>query len=144
MVLLNPSQTTAEKTAELSNPVTSSASQLIDVAGKPAVSFNQGFDIAWRRVGTALDRNGFTVEDRDRKQGLYFVRFVEINPDGEPGFFSRMFSRSKPAQGPQQFRIKVDSSSPQASTITILNASGQPDGSEVAKKIAQILVNELR
>ena len=144
MVQLNPTQATAEKSTELTNTPVNSASQLIELAGKPAVSFNQGFDIAWRRVGAALDRNGFTVEDRDRKQGLYFVRYVEINPDGDPGFFSRMFSRAKPSQGPQQFRIKVDSSSPQASTIAILNASGQPDGSEAAKKIAQILVNELR
>jgi outer membrane protein assembly factor BamC len=92
----------------------------------------------------ALDRNGFTVEDRDRKQGLYFVRYVEINPDGDPGFFSRIFSRSKPSQGPQQFRIKIESNNVQGSTIAILNASGQPDSSEVARKIAQILVNELQ
>jgi outer membrane protein assembly factor BamC len=29
----------------------------------------ESFDRAWRRVGLALDRVGFTVEDRDRSQG---------------------------------------------------------------------------
>jgi outer membrane protein assembly factor BamC len=91
-----------------------------------------------------LDRNGFTVEDRDRKLGVYFVRYVEVNADGEPGFFSRIFSKSTPVKEPQQFRIKIDSTQEQQSTILILNSSGKPDGSETAKKIAQLLVNELQ
>ena len=33
------------------------------------------FDRAWRRVGLALDRIGFTVVDRDRSRGVYFVRY---------------------------------------------------------------------
>src|SRR6266853_4869851 len=33
------------------------------------------FDRAWRRVGLVLDRVGFTVEDRDRSKGFYFVRY---------------------------------------------------------------------
>jgi outer membrane protein assembly factor BamC len=41
---------------------------------------DEGFDRAWRRVGLALDRTGFTVEDRDRSQGTYFVRYVPPNP----------------------------------------------------------------
>lgn len=39
------------------------------------------FDRAWRRVGLALDRVGFTVEDRDRSKGLYFVRYVDPERD---------------------------------------------------------------
>ena len=83
----------------------------ITVAGAPAlqaraklakgndgayVEVDEGFDRAWRRVGLALDRVGFTVEDRDRTQGLYFVRYVDQGQDaqnkGEKGFFSRLFS----------------------------------------------------
>ena len=43
----------------------------------PTLQVDDGFDRAWRRVGIALDRSGFTVEDRDRGQGLYFVRYVD-------------------------------------------------------------------
>ena len=35
---------------------------------------DESFERTWRRVGLALDRVGFTVEDRDRTRGLYFVR----------------------------------------------------------------------
>ncbi|MEY3997226.1 MAG: hypothetical protein RLY60_38 [Pseudomonadota bacterium] len=144
MIQLDPTLANNEKMAEAATPSKASASTLVNIEGKPAVSFNQGFDITWRRVGLTLDRNGFTVEDRDRKLGMYFVRYVEVNADGEPGFFSRIFSKSAPVKEPQQFRIKIESNQEQQSTILILNSSGAPDGSETAKKIAQLLVNELQ
>lgn len=136
----NPSSTEAA----LELPAANSISELLMVDGKPTVTFKQGFDIAWRRVGQALDRNGFTVEDRDRNQGLYFVRYVENNTDSEPGFFSRWFSKSKQPSGPQQYRLKISTTGNQTTRIAILNTSGEPDGSETAARIAKLLVNELK
>jgi hypothetical protein len=52
---------------------------------------DEGFDRAWRRVGLALDRAGFTVEDRDRTQGIYFVRYINDATETK-GFFSKLFS----------------------------------------------------
>ncbi len=144
MIKLDPSRAGNDSATEAVIQNKTNASSLNTFNGKPSVNFNQGFDTAWRRVGSTLDRNGFTVEDRDRKQGVYFVRYVEVNADGEPGFFSRIFSRSKAVQTPQQYRIKIQSAGDQKSTISILNSSGEPDGSEAAKKIAQLLVNELQ
>ncbi|MFY8041363.1 MAG: outer membrane protein assembly factor BamC, partial [Rhodoferax sp.] len=57
-----------------------------NVNGQPAVKLEEGFDRAWRRVGLSLDRTGFTVEDRDRKQGIYYVRYVSTTSENsEPG-----------------------------------------------------------
>ena len=143
MVKLGPANAKTDNLLAQATPV--SASSLINIEGKPAVSFNQGFDIAWRRVGVALDRNGFTVEDRDRKQGIYFVRFIDVGPEGEDGFFSKLFGKSKSGpNGPQQYRLKVESNSSGTSTIRIFNSSGEPDGSPNAQKIAQLLVSELQ
>ena len=146
MVKLGPASPNKGSAADiaLELPAVNSTSEFVMVDGKPTVTFKQGFDIAWRRVGQALDRNGFTVEDRDRNQGLYFVRYVEINNDGEQGFFSRLFSKSKPASGPEQYRLKISATGNQTSSIAILNASGEPDGSETAARIAKLLVNELK
>jgi outer membrane protein assembly factor BamC len=33
----------------------------------------QDLDRAWRRVGQALDRSGFVIEDRDRHLGIYYI-----------------------------------------------------------------------
>ena len=63
--------------------------------GAGALLLEEPFDRAWRRVGLALDRVGFTVEDRDRSLGLYFVRYVDPGldskkKDDDKGFMSKM------------------------------------------------------
>jgi outer membrane protein assembly factor BamC len=81
--------------------------------GVPMLAFDDPFDRAWRRVGLALDRVGFTVVDRDRTKGVYFVRFVDL--DGSPSskkddsWFSKLaFWRSEDTSRLQeQYRIVV-------------------------------------
>ena len=143
MVKLAPATPNPEKALE--QVAVSSASKLININGSPAVSFNQGFDIAWRRVGVALDRNGFTVEDRDRKQGMYFVRYVEVGPEGDEGFFTKWFGKAKTGnQGPKQYRLKLQIAEGGTTNVLILNSSGEPDKTAIGQKIAQLLVNELQ
>ncbi|MFL6695319.1 MAG: outer membrane protein assembly factor BamC, partial [Ramlibacter sp.] len=75
----------------------------------PVVEIDEGFDRAWRRVGLALDRTGFTVEDRDRSQGTYFVRYVPPNQDkADKGFFNKIFNRDS-SSPPVKYRISVKS-----------------------------------
>jgi outer membrane protein assembly factor BamC len=84
------------------------------VGNKPVVQMDEGFDRAWRRVGLTLDRTGFTVEDRDRSQGTYFVRYVEPNADKkEPGFFGKLFGRLHHGVGAQCHRRAESSANAQ-------------------------------
>jgi outer membrane protein assembly factor BamC len=111
--------------------------------GQPVLQINEGFDRAWRRVGLSLDRTGFTVEDRDRAKGLYFVRYVEPTAEKkDPGFFGRIFS-STPSAAPLKYRISVRSEGP-TSTVSVLNAEGAPDTSANAKRIVQLIAEDLR
>ena len=72
-------------------------------SGAGTLDVDEPFDRAWRRVGLALDRVGFTVEDRDRSKGFYFVRYIDPAQDGvkkNDGILSKLaFWRSddKPA-----------------------------------------------
>ncbi len=113
-------------------------------AGKPQIDFSASFDVAWRRVGVALDRTGFTVEDRDRKQGLYFVRYVD-KPDEkkDAGFFSRLFSSSPGPATPVRYRVRLTDGG-NNTRISFLNAAGEEDTSPVAQRIAQLLVDDLK
>ncbi len=118
------------------------SSRVADVGGLPVVQVDEAFDRAWRRVGLALDRTGFTVEDRDRAQGLYFVRYVEPTDKKEPGFFAKIFN-STPDAAPLKFRIAVKGAA-ESTTVSVLNATGAPDGSDNAKRIVKVIADDLK
>lgn len=112
--------------------------------GVPVVQVDDGFDRAWRRVGLSLDRTGFTVEDRDRAQGIYFVRYVAPTADTkEPGFFSKLFSGSSKDTAPLKFRIALRSQG-ESTTVSVLNATGGPESSDNAQRIVKVLADDLR
>lgn len=121
------------------------AAKLTQVSGKPVVELAQGFDNTWRRLGVALDRGGFTVEDRDRKSGLYFVRYVEkpAENSGVPWYKSVFGATKQTPIGPQKYRLKLTSEG-DLTKISILNNAGDPDGGPIANKIATILVDQLK
>ena len=132
--------------AQAASVTAPSAARVVTVNGAPAVEFDDNFDRAWRRVGLSLDRTGFTVEDRDRAQGLYFVRYVAPDPNTskEPGFLGRLFGAGKAAEGtPVRYRILVRSAGDKT-TVSVLNAQGQPDTSANAQRITQVLVDDLK
>ena len=110
----------------------------------PVMQFEDGFDRGWRRVGLALDRTGFTVEDRNRSQGIYFVRYVEPRADkGQPGLISRMFGASRAEDAPVRYRVSVVSTD-NITTVTVLSSEGQPDSSENAQRILKLLADDLK
>ena len=120
-------------------------SRLEDRSGQPVIIVSDAFDRAWRRVGLTLDRTGFTVEDRDRSQGVYFVRYVEPTPPGqeEPGFFSRLFSDSPRDKTPQKYRIQVRGEG-EGSVVSVLDTQGAPERSGNAQRILQVIADDLR
>ena len=118
------------------------SARIASVGGAPVLQLDEGFDRAWRRVGLALDRTGFTVEDRDRSQGVYFVRYVAPGTEKKEGFFNKMFG-SKDAVAPLQYRIAVRSEG-NASTVTVQNASGAPETSANAQSIVRVLADDLK
>lgn len=123
---------------------TQQTSRVANVNNVPVVQIDEGFERAWRRVGLALDRTGFTVEDRDRAQGTYFVRYVEpVVNKSEPGFFSKLFSGSPAAIPPLKYRITVKSQG-ETSVVSVLNTQGAAESSANAQRIVQVIADDLK
>ncbi len=142
MVKLGASQEQAQNL--VANSVAKSTATVSDVRGQPVVLIEEGFDRAWRRVGLALDRTGFTVEDRDRKQGIYYVRYVAINPDNtEPGFFSKLFGGSAKANEASKFQIAVRSQG-ESTTVSVMDANGAPESSASAQRIVKVIADDIK
>lgn len=119
-----------------------------DAAKSSVLKVSEPFDRAWRRVGLALDRSGFTVEDRDRSKGTFFVRYidpdVEVQTGEKKSFLDKLaFWRSdKPADRPQ-YRIKVTDAG-SATDVEVQTADGKPDTSATGKRITALLFEQLR
>lgn len=123
---------------------TRTTSNVANVNGVPVVQIEEGFDRAWRRVGLTLDRTGFTVEDRDRAQGTYFVRYVDITSDKkDPNFLSKLFSVAAPAGAPIKYRITLKSQG-EATTVSVLNAQGAAESSVNAQRIVKVIADDLK
>jgi outer membrane protein assembly factor BamC len=105
---------------------------------------DDSFDRAWRRVGLALDRIGFTVVDRDRSKGQYYVRYSDPETAARnEGFLNKlMFWKSKDEK-PEQYRITIAQSDPR-SVVTVQDPGGSPDKSATGEKILSLLKDQLK
>lgn len=109
-----------------------------------SLQVNDGFERAWRRVGQSLDRHGFTIEDRDRNQGLFYLRYADPTQVGkeEPNFFERLFKGEK-AVTANRYRVSVKAQG-ERSLVTVQDTKGQQQTDENAKRILNLLMDDLR
>lgn len=109
------------------------------------VTLGEPYDRSWLRVGLALDRANFTVDDRDRAKGLYFVRYVDPKDlsAAEQGFWSQLFHGKKEKQA-KQYRVNVKALTQDQTRIAIVDDAGAIDASPAARQIMGLLVNQLR
>jgi outer membrane protein assembly factor BamC len=141
-----PSAVTSRPSAG-SGPNGTARARIVSGQAGATMEVDDNFDRSWRRIGLALDHGGFTVEDRDRAQGLYYVRYVDAKEAAkeEPGFFSKITSWfGKPATSAVgKYRISIKAPGDIA-TVTVLNDQGQPDNGDNARHIVALLVDELK
>ena len=143
MVYLGADKAQAKQAAASSTPPVQDRARLVKDGGEAYVEIGEGFDRAWRRVGLALDRSGFTVEDRNRAEGIYFVRYVDQEEAQQnQGFFSRLFS-SEGDKKAVQYRIAVQGDGAR-SRIRVLGTDGKPEQSRTGDRILILLQDQLK
>ena len=111
--------------------------------GTEALEVQEPFDRAWRRVGLALDRVGFTVEDRDRQKGIYFVRYADSDVEREkPGLLTKLFTSNDPKKA-EQYRVQVTPGQDK-SQVQVLNKEGAVEQSPTTQRILTLLHEQLK
>ena len=119
-------------------------SRIETVNNQQVLLVDDGFDRAWRRVGLGLDRTGFTVEDRDRSKGLYFVRYVApLSENKSSSFLGNLFSRNSATPAPLKYQIVLTAKG-EMTSVTVLNAEGKPDTTGNAQRIFKVLADDLK
>jgi len=134
-----PASSSTPDRARLEKTVDGSAKLLID----------DPFDRAWRRVGLALDRSGFTVVDRDRQNGVYFVRYSDPDAqmqkkDKDESWIQKlMFWKKDDKEKVENYRIKI-AEAQQQSVVSVQDTNGSPDKSQTSERILALLKDQLK
>lgn len=150
---------TEERATAAVAPGTTAPARARLAAGAPAgtVEVDDDFDRAWRRVGLALDRSGFAVEDRDRTQGVYYVSYTDAAQaptKQEPGALSKLFTLggllgdgdkkdAKDTKAQTRYRVQVKSEGGR-SKVSVQTTDGKAPSDEVATRLAKLLVEDLK
>jgi outer membrane protein assembly factor BamC len=120
------------------------------IGGFETLEVFEPFDRTWRRVGLALDRVGFTVEDRDRQKGQYFVRYADpeadmARKDNKPGLLSRLafWKSDDPKVKAEQYRVHIRQFAGKC-VVQVLSKDGSADGSASSRRIIALLYEQLK
>ncbi|WP_197722072.1 outer membrane protein assembly factor BamC [Sulfuriflexus mobilis] len=121
------------------------------VDGDASLTVKDDFARAWRRTGLALDRVGFTVEDRDRSRGLYYVRYIDpikdSNAKKEKGLLDKLtfniFSGDDDVQDKSTYLIRLQEQDIQTQVV-VLNDKGETEKSNTAYRILSLLHEQLK
>lgn len=147
----NPKQKTREEidttVFETTQPVYVSK-EIKNADGKTtALEIDETFDRAWRRVGVGLDRVGFSIEDRDRSRGVYYVRYLdpeyEVKKRNDEGIFSRWFGKDKAVEAPL-YRVILSQTAENQTTVTAEPDSADVDPLNTTSRILNLLQEQVR
>lgn len=119
--------------------------QVQDTSNNRQLTLNEGFDRAWRRVGVAIDSAGFSVEDRDRSAGEYYIRYLDAD-SGEkieqPNIIGRLFRARNTAEA-QRLRIRVQAQGAASTVVQVVDEQGQVSNTATAGRIINVLSSHM-
>ena len=120
-----------------------SSARLANEGGAQVLIIPDEMRRGWRMTGSALDRAGFAVEDRDMSRGVFFVRYQDADAGArgreKPSWASRLaFWRKDDIDRVKQYQIRVQGNDTET-RVSVLDAKGQPDTSPAAGQILALL-----
>jgi outer membrane protein assembly factor BamC len=117
----------------------------VPMAASDEITLPEPYDTAWLRVGVALDRTNFTVDDRDRSRGIYFVRYVDPKDltSAQQGFWSQVF-HGKKEKVAKQYELNVRALTETQTRVSIIDSKGAIDSSPQARQIMSLLDDQLQ
>ena len=97
---------------------------------------NEGFARTWRRVGIALDRIGLLIDDRNRSEGVFYLRITDDFRDKakeDDGWLASLFSSEK-VKLKERYLLSVNSETDKT-FISILETTGAKADAEFTTQL---------
>ena len=144
MVFLGADQERADAIVVASTPPEPRVRLVREDDATTALVLGEGFSPSWRRTGLALDRAGFTVDDRDRSRGLFYVRYVDPEESARSegtGWFSKLkfWGDDDDEEGDDAYVVQVIGETAATTRILVLDRNGVRDESRTAGRILTVL-----
>lgn len=138
------------------------------------LKLNEPFDRAWRRVGLALDRIGFVTEDKNRADGIFYVRYADTDAEdpikqkkgllerlkfwgsddddkaqgsveNKPGDKSKFWKgTSEGDKASKQYHIQVLENADDTTDVYVLTPENKRNSSTTANRIVSLLYEQLK
>ena len=145
MIYLGVQPEQAEQMLAEEKPVQIHAELIQQDSGQATLVVHDDYSKAWRNVGIVLDRVDFAVEDRDRLQGIYYVRYNDpLKDQKDKGLLSKLaFWSSDDEQQVQHYQIKLSDDGADT-RVVVLNEEGDPEISVTGVRILRLLHEELK
>jgi len=126
-------------------PKTPKAKFVQEANNRGYIELSVGFDRSWRDVGLALDRSNFTVEDRNRSNGVYYVRYVNAKDVGDKkGFFSNLFSSKDDSKlQAKKYQVVIKSTGDNSANVYVQDADGKPENTPAGIQLLTLLNDQL-
>ena len=126
-------------------PKTAKAKFVQEANNQGYIELSSGFDRSWRDVGLALDRSNFTVEDRNRSNGIYYVRYINAKDVGDKkGFFSNLFSSKDDSKlQAKKYQVIVKSTGENSANVYVQDADGRPENTPAGIQLLTLLNDQL-
>ena len=126
-------------------PKTPKAKFVQDGTNQAHIELGVSFDRSWRDVGLALDRSNFTVEDRNRTAGVYYVRYVNPKDLGDTkGFFTNLFSsKDDSSLKAKKYQVVLKSAGENSVSVFVQNAEGKPENTPAGFQLLTLLTEQL-
>ncbi len=114
--------------------------------GDPLLSLQEPFDRAWHRVGMGLDRAGFTIEDRDRAAGVYYVSYTDPDAKVQKSLWSRLafWRPDDNSAATKTYRVTVTSISGEGSKVDLRDKDDHVVSPDMARRILTLLYEQVR
>jgi outer membrane protein assembly factor BamC len=127
------------------DPKTPKAKFVQDGVNQAHIELSSSFDRSWRDVGLALDRSNFSVEDRNRSSGVYYVRYVNPKDLGDTkGFFTNLFSsKDDSSLKAKKYQVVIKSTGENTASIYVQDADGKPENTPAGFQLLTLLSEQL-
>lgn len=119
-------------------------------SGETVIEMKEPFDRAWRHVGLALDRGAFTIEDRDRSQGIYYISYtdktLEDQEKSNKSLWSKIaFWRSEDkSRFTKTYRVTLSSNADEETKVDMRDKEDKEVPNELSKRVLTLLNDQLK